>query len=509
MAEEQTQIRLIEGALQQAALDIAGTHLRDLVFQPGRDALCFGLEDMQVDCTRQPITNDILAMLLELAEAKSLRQSIDDMFSAAPINLTENRPVLHHLMRTPQQQKTQAFQKLSNFAEKVRVEKVVKSVVNLGVGGSDLGPAMVTQALAGFHDGPAVHYVGNIDPCALFDILQICDPASTLFIVTSKTFTTVETLANAALARRWLDQNGINPCDAMVAVTAVPDRAVEWGIDDAHIFTLDDGVGGRYSLWSAVGLAAMIAIGKDDFLALLDGAHKMDIHFKTAPFDQNIPVIMGLLRVWHRSYLGRMAYGLMPYDQRLLRLPAWAQQLEMESNGKRVDRHGNLLSVPAGPLIWGEPGTNGQHSFFQWLHQSVDIVPIDILVALRPTNLPDDAAWQDSHKMLAVNAVAQAEALALGLRNTAQPHRHVPGNRPCVMISWDATTPYALGRLLALYEHITVTSGFLWNVNSFDQWGVELGKKMATEMTAKTDNGSDLTGYSPAARAFLDRLNYR
>ena len=348
-----------------------------------------------------------------------------------------------------------------------------------------------------------MHYVGNVDPHALYDILAQCDPRSTLFIMTSKTFTTNETLANAGLAKGWLEQNGVAPDAAMVAVTAYQKRAVDWGIDPARIFDFDEAVGGRYSLWSAVGLSVMIAVGSTAFDQLLDGARAMDKHFETAPFASNIPVIMGLLRVWHRSYLGHMAYGIMPYDQRLARLPAWAQQLEMESNGKSVTRHGKPLDQPAGPLIWGEVGVNGQHSFFQWLHQSVDIIPIDILIARKPVNLLDDAAWRASHRTLAINAVAQAEALAVGVEQADAPHRHSPGNRPSLMVSWEATTPYALGRLLALYEHITIVSGFVWDVNSFDQWGVELGKKMAHDLASK----SDLDGFSLAAKAFLNRLN--
>jgi glucose-6-phosphate isomerase len=229
----------------------------------------------------------------------------------------------------------------------------------------------------------------------------------------------------------------------------------------------------------------------------------MDEHFETAPLAKNIPVIMGLLRVWHRSYLGRMAYGVMPYDQRLARLPAWAQQLEMESNGKSVSRQGDPLGRPAGLLVWGEAGVNAQHSFFQWFHQSVDIVPIDILVARKPAGLPDDPMWQNSHRALVINALAQAEALALGVVDAVAPHRQFPGNRPSVLISWKTTTPYALGRLLALYEHITIVSGFIWDVNSFDQWGVELGKQMANEIS----QGANLAWLSPSAKAFLRHLD--
>jgi glucose-6-phosphate isomerase len=502
MAKNATSTAPIDAALQAAAKGMASLHLRDLIYQIGREKFSFTFEDLQVDCTRQPITTEIFEMLLLLADSKSLRQSIDDMFAGQPINITESRPVLHCMLRTPDYQKRDEYKKLATFADAVRADKSFSAVVNLGIGGSSLGPAMVTQGLAGFHDGPAVHYVGNIDPSALHDVLKKCDPQSTLIIVTSKTFTTQETLANAALAKDWLAAHGVASETAMAAVTATAERAAAWGIKDANIFTFDDSVGGRYSLWSAVGLSVMIAIGSKAFGQLLDGAYHMDRHFKDTPFATNIPVIMGLLRVWHRRYLGHMAYGLMPYDQRLARLPAWAQQLEMESNGKGVDRAGHALSAPSGPLIWGEPGTNGQHSFFQWLHQSSDIVPIDILVTCKPIAVPHDKQWHDNHRMLAINAVAQAEALAIGQGNVTEPHRHFPGNRPSIMLSWEANSPYALGRLLALYEHVTVVSGFLLDVNSFDQWGVELGKQMANDL----GKGGALANFSPAAHRFLRRL---
>ena len=503
MTDQQTQIAAIESQLRRDADDMQSYHLRNLMHEDGRDALSFHFDDLTVDGTRQPVTPDILQRLVALAEAKSLPAFIAAMFAGKSINLSENRPVLHCRLRAPDHRQSDNYQKLAGFADAVRADHKVASIVNLGIGGSDLGPAMVTQGLTGFHDGPAVHYVGNIDPHALHDVLRQCDPHSTIFIITSKTFTTSETLANAVLAKGWLQQSGVAADAAMVAVTAFPERAVAWGVDAARIFDFDQAVGGRYSLWSAVGLSVMIAIGSPAFAQLLDGAHAMDSHFETAPMAGNIPVIMGLLRLWHRSYLGRMAYGVMPYDQRLARLPAWVQQLEMESNGKSVTRQGQPLDHPAGPLIWGEAGVNGQHSFFQWLHQSLDIVPIDILIARKSATLSDDAAWRTSHKALAINAVAQAEALARGVEHADAPHRQFSGNRPSLLISWDATTPYTLGRLLALYEHVTIVSGFVWDVNSFDQWGVELGKKMANDL----GTGSDLAEFSPAARAFLRALD--
>ena len=496
-------ISQIDDMLNTAASRLMATSMPSLMQLPNRNRFIYQFEDLTVDCTRQPLDDDALACLLDLADVCQLRQRIDQMFCGEPINTTENQPVQHPEFRRPDHQNTADYQKCVDFAEAVRRNPNIAAVVNLGTGGSDLGPKMVTKALAGYHDGPDCYFVGNLCPTDLHDALGKCTPQKTLFIITSKTFTTVDTMANAAVARNWLEQHGVDAGKAMVAVTAAGLRAREWGIDPQHIFTFAEGVGGRYSLWSPVGLAAMIAIGRGNFSSMLAGGYTMDCHVQQAELQQNIGVIMGLLRVWHRTYLNRPAYGLIPYDQRLAQLPAWAQQLEMESNGKAVDRQGYSLQRPAGPLLWGAPGTNAQHSFFQWLHQSVDVIPIDVLVAMQPAAGLDQAASWESHKALAINAVAQAEALALGTINTDEPHRHFPGNRPSVLISWDKTTPYALGRLLALYEHITVISGFIWDVNSFDQWGVELGKHMAKQLQSEVR----VDAFSPAAQAFLHRLN--
>ena len=305
------------------------------------------------------------------------------------------------------------------------------------------------------------------------------------------------------LVRRWLDENGIRANDVMVAVTANAETASSWGVKKNQIFSFDSGVGGRYSLWSAVGLPAMIAVGNDVFCALLDGAASMDRHFLNTPLEKNLPVIMGLLRIWHRNYLGKMSYGVIPYDQRLLLFPEWVRQLEMESNGKSVDCHGKVVSTLTGPLIWGGVGTSAQHSFFQWLHQSTDIVPIDILIALKSATLPKKSIFQENYRNLVINALAQSEALAVGSINEDEPHLNSHGNRPSILICWNKTTPYALGRVLSLYEHITVTSGFLWGINSFDQWGVELGKEMARDFLTEPKKFS----VSPSASFFLNMLD--
>ena len=490
-------------SLQDAATRLADIRLGDLMRAPDRQKFIFGFEDLQADCTRQPIDEQSLSLLLELAKERGLKNRLEEMFSGAYVNLSEDRPVVHCDLRHPDRLATDEFKQLSAFAENLRGHRDITAIVNLGIGGSDLGPAMVVQALAGYHDGPACYFVGNICPTDLHDVLAKCEAGKTLFIVTSKTFTTAETLTNAELAKAWLAENGIEASQAMVAVTAYGERALKWGILPDHIFSFAEGVGGRYSLWSAVGLSVMIAIGAAAFSDMLAGAYAMDKHIRESDFDKNIGVIMGLLRVWHRSYLNATSYGLMPYDQRLARLPAWAQQLEMESNGKQVDRHGKPLSRPAGPLIWGEPGTNAQHSFFQWLHQGAEIHPIDILVSRTPYLRGEDALSKDAHRQLVINAIAQAEALALGQKNPDNPHQHFAGNRPSILVSWDRSTPFAIGRLLALYEHITIVSGFIWGINSFDQFGVELGKKMARAL----DEGTGLSHFSKAAQSFMQTLD--
>ena len=490
-------------ALKKKADDFKNRHLKDYLFEEHRASdLVFNLDGFCLDLTRQKLDGDVLALLVEMAEAAGLGAKRDAMLNGEAVNNTENRPVIHTKLRDPKRYDTPEWSKLCAFVNDVRGNDQIKTVINLGIGGSDLGPAMMTEALAGFADGPDIHYVANVDPAHLHDVLAKIDPVSTLVIVTSKTFTTAETLSNANLARDWLVAAGIDVRNAMIGVTAAPVKAEAWGIHPDHIFAFDEGVGGRYSLWSAVGLPVMLGIGADQFMAFLEGAHQMDDHFATAPFSENLPVLMGLVRIWNRNFLDAPAYGLMPYDQHLHRLAAWAQQLEMESNGKRVDISGEALDWPASPLIWGEPGTNAQHSFFQYLHQGVDTCPIDILIALNPGPFDLDLDFKPNHQRLVANAVAQAEALALGQPNDAEPHRHFTGNRPSVVISWTQTNPSSLGSLLAFYEHVTAVCGFVWHINSFDQWGVELGKKMALAAEA----GDSTMRFSPSATALLDQI---
>lgn len=501
MTSNQTEI---QARLTMSAAEICTQHLRDLC-SGTRDELTLSLDDMSVDFTRQPVTASIMQQLCLLAEVSGVKEFQQQMMAGQAVNISENRPVLHCGLRAPERLQSEEWKQLSGFAETIRADDTVRHVINLGIGGSDLGGAMVLKALAHDCDGPDVYFAGNIDPAALGDVLKHCTPEHTRIIITSKSFTTAETLMNAALARDWFAKAGIDADTAFIAVTAAPEKARAYGIESNKIFSFSDGVGGRYSVWSAVGLPVMIAIGADKFSSFLRGAHAMDQHVMTAPFADNIPIVMGLLRVWHRRYLNRSSYAIIPYSERLSRLPAWAQQLEMESNGKRVGRHNELLDKPAAPLIWGEAGTNAQHSFFQFLHQGIDEIPLDILLPLSPSNNADDPFWKAHHMTLVANAVAQAEALAFGTDNLDHPHQHFPGNRPSIIISWQRTTPYALGRLLALYEHVTIVSGFLFGVNSFDQWGVELGKARAIALEEALKTDGSFSDFSPAAAHLIKR----
>ncbi len=480
---------------QLAALLDDATRARGFVWQ---------LDDLRIDLSRQFLNDAVMMQLQAFAISCGLADKISALFAGEAVNVSEGRAVVHMAQRSAARIESDEFAGLSAFAQSARASHVT-DVINIGIGGSDLGPAMVSAALAHLSSGPRLHYVSNVDPAHLHDALRGCDPATTLVIVTSKTFTTDETMRNAALAADWLAAGGNE--GAMAAVTAAPDVAAEWGIAADRIFDFDEGVGGRYSLWSTVGLPVMIDVGAAAFTQLLQGAAAMDRHFETVPHTENLPVILGLLRVWNRNFMGYPTLGIMPYDQRLALLPAWLQQLEMESNGKSVRADGSVLDYATTPVIWGAAGTGCQHSFFQALHQGSDIVPLDIMVPLAPSGMPLDDGWQASHRVLVANAIAQAEALAKGRENHAELHRHFAGGRPSTLISWQASTPYAVGRLLALYEHVTVVSGFLWGVNSFDQWGVELGKAMAREVAAALSGGASADGLSATAADLLVHLN--
>jgi glucose-6-phosphate isomerase len=472
-------------------------------------------EDMLLDFSKTSLTAPALQLLLGIAEAAKLSERREAMFTGAPINVTEQRAVLHTALRNPGNNPVLAdgqdvmpgihanFKKLYEFAEAVRSGAIPAAdggrftdVINIGIGGSDLGPVMVTGALAPYHDGPRLHFVANVDAAHLADTIRPLDAARTLIIIASKTFTTIETMTNAASARAWivasLGEGAVNAHFA--AVSTALDKVAAFGISPDRVFGFWDWVGGRYSVWSAIGLPVMIAIGAAQFQAFLGGAHAMDQHFRTAPPARNLPVLLALVGIWHRDVCGYAARAVLPYDQRLARLPAYLQQLDMESNGKSVQLDGSPVARPTGPLVFGEPGTNGQHAFYQLLHQGTNVIPCEFLIAATGHE-PELAAH---HALLVANCLAQAQALMLG-RTPAQaraqlagkpegeiaalaPHKVFPGNRPSVTLAYRQLTPACLGRIIALYEHRVFTEAAIWNINAFDQWGVELGKELATRL---------------------------
>ena len=471
--------------------------------------------DLLLDWSKCGVTTKTMKLLADLAEAAGFPERRKAMLSGKRINITEDRAVLHTALRSLdgkglklagqdiQRDVRQVLDAMENFANAVRsgaakgaTGKAITDVVNIGIGGSDLGPAMATQALAPYHDGPRTHFVSNIDGAHIHDTLKALKPDTTLFIIASKTFTTVETMTNAETARRWVEM--ALGKDAVLhhfaAVSTALEKVAAFGIAPERVFGFWDWVGGRYSLWSAIGLPIMIAIGPENFRAFLGGAHEMDQHFAKAPILKNLPVVLGLIGYWHRVVCGYPARAVIPYDQRLARLPAYLQQLDMESNGKSVTLAGAPSKLPTGPLVWGEPGTNGQHAFFQLLHQGTDIIPVEFLVAANGHE-PD---LKHQHDLLLANCLAQSEALmkgrtlkeakaqmlAAGMKaadvDRIAPHRVFSGNRPSLTILYALLDPRTLGRLIALFEHRVFVEGVLYDINSFDQWGVELGKELAT-----------------------------
>ena len=461
-------------------------HLRDLFDQdPSRGArLTAEADGLLLDYSKNRLTDKTVAMLAALADRAGLRNRVEAMLDGEPVNTTENRPAWHAALRRPDPppEVGDELDRMAAYADGVRQGRW-QAVVNIGIGGSDLGPAMATAALSAFvAEELDVRFLSNVDGAHFRAITQGLDPARTLFIVSSKTFTTTETLANARTARAWIahavGQSAAN--SHFAAVTASPDKARDFGIDAGAAFGLWDWVGGRYSLGSAVGLSLMIAVGSDAFAAMLAGMHQMDEHFRRAPWNENLPALMGLIGIWHRNFWGHGSYALLPYSQELALFPAYIQQLDMESNGKSVRADGTPVGISTGPVVWGQPGTNGQHAFHQLLHQGTDIVPVDFIGFCRPNH-----GHIEHHDLLMANLFAQAEALAFGAPDTDDPHRRFPGNRPSTVILGNQLTPRSLGRLIALYEHKVFTQATVWGINPFDQWGVELGKTLATGIAAE------------------------
>jgi len=462
------------------------------------------------DYSKHRITDETLTLLLQLAAESDLRSHIDAMFRGDKINVTEKRSVLHVALRTPEGQAIlvdgkdvvpgvhTVLDKMADFSTQVRsgewkghTGKRIRNIVNIGIGGSDLGPVMAYEALRHYSQRDLTfRFVSNIDGTAFVEATHDLDAAETLFIIASKTFTTLETMTNAHTARDWLLKTLNQPAAIakhFVAVSTNARAVAQFGIDTANMFEFWDWVGGRYSMDSAIGLSTMIAIGADHFRTMLDGFRQMDEHFRTAPFDRNLPVLMGLLGFWYNNFFDAQTVAVLPYEQYLKRFPAYLQQLTMESNGKHVTRDGHAIAYQTGPIYWGEPGTNGQHSFYQLLHQGTKLIPCDFIGFVQPLN-----PLGHHHDILFANMFAQAEALAFGktpeevraenIPAWLVPHQTFEGNRPSSTLLMERLTPAALGKLVALYEHSVFTQGVLWDIDSFDQWGVELGKALATRI---------------------------
>ncbi len=497
-------------ALEDHHVTMRGLHLRTLFADdPGRgERMTAEAAGVYLDYSKNRINDETLKLLIELAEQSGLRARIDAMFRGEKINVTENRAVLHVALRAPKDasiivdgknvvpQVHAMLDKMADFADRVRSGewkghsgKRIRNVVNIGIGGSDLGPVMAYEALKYYSDrAMTFRFVSNVDGTDFVEATRDLDPAETLFIISSKTFTTLETMTNAQSARDWslrgLGGDAKAVARHFVAVSTNAEKVAEFGIDTANMFEFWDWVGGRYSMDSAIGLSTMLAIGPDHFRAMLAGFHAIDEHFRTTPFERNLPVLMGLLGVWYTDFWGAQTVAVLPYDQYMKRFPAYLQQLTMESNGKHVRLDGTPMDTDTGPIYWGEPGTNGQHSFYQLIHQGTRLIPCDFIAfgqALNPLGR--------HHDMLLANVFAQTEALAFG-KTTEQvkaegtpdwlvPHRVFEGDRPSNTILMDRLTPAALGKLVALYEHSVFTQGTIWDIDSFDQWGVELGKVLA------------------------------
>jgi glucose-6-phosphate isomerase len=521
---------------------IRGRQMRDLfAADPQRfERFSHSLNDILFDYSKHRIDATTIELLLKLADQCRLRDKIEDMFSGEKINVTEQRAVLHTALRNRSNSPVYVdgedvmpkinavLDRMRDFSERVRdgrwrgaSGKEICAIVNIGIGGSDLGPLMVCEALKPYsHERLRARFVSNVDGTHMAETLKGLDPETTLFLIASKTFTTQETMANAHSARAWLlDALGDEKAIAkhFVAISTNREQVIKFGIDPANMFEFWDWVGGRYSLWSAIGLSIALAIGMDRFEELLTGAHQVDRHFRETPFAQNIPVIMGLLGIWYNNFFGAQTHAILPYDQSLHRFPAYLQQGDMESNGKGVTSSGEPVNYATGPIIWGEPGTNGQHAFYQLIHQGDKLIPCDFLAPVHSHN-----PLGEHHSLLLSNFFAQPEALMKG--KTAQeaeteinaeghepervaqllPHKIFPGNRPSSSLLFDRLTPKTLGSLIALYEHKIFTQGAIWGVNSFDQWGVELGKQLAQRILPELKGDAEVSSHDSSTNGLIN-----
>jgi glucose-6-phosphate isomerase len=513
--------RTVWKALEDHYQAIRHIHLRTLFKEDPQRGQRLTLEAVGIylDYSKNRITDDTLRLLLQLAETSGLREHIDAMFRGEKINVTENRAVLHVALRTPKDKAIfvdgqnvvpevhAVLDKMTAFVNRVRsgqwkgyTGKRIRNIVNIGIGGSDLGPHMAYDALKFYSDrNLTFRFVSNVDGTDFAEAVHDLDPAETLFIVSSKTFTTLETLTNARSARAWClktlgDEQAI--AKHFVAVSTNTQEVAKFGIDTENMFGFWDWVGGRYSLDSAIGLSLMIAIGPEHFREMLTGFHEMDEHFRTAPFERNLPVLLGLIGIWYNDFFGAETVAILPYDQYLERLPAYLQQLDMESNGKHVDLDGHKVNYQTGPIIWGQPGTNGQHAFYQLIHQGTKLIPCDFIGFCQSLN-----PLKPHHDLLMANFFAQTEALAFGktseqvaadgVASFQVPHRTFEGNCPTNTILATRLTPETLGKLIALYEHKVFVQGTIWHINSFDQWGVELGKMLANRIIPELESSEE------------------
>src|SRR5512136_1276490 len=509
-------------ALKAHYRDVRELHLRDLFAEDSErgERMAVQAAGIYLDYSKNRATDETVKLLVQLAEESGLREKIVAMFSGERINITEKRAVLHVALRAPKgasiivdgenvvPQVLAVLDKMPDFSKRVRsgdwkgsTGKRLRNVVNIGIGGSDLGPVMAYEALKHYSDrAMTFRFVSNIDATDFAEAVQDLDPAETLFIVSSKTFTTLETMTNAQTARGWLMKGLGGDVKAVakhfVAVSTNAEKVSEFGIDTANMFEFWDWVGGRYSMDSAIGLSTMLAIGPERFRAMLDGFHQMDVHFRTAPFDRNLPVLMGLLGLWYNNFFSAQTIAVLPYEQYLKRFPAYLQQLTMESNGKHVTLEGTKVACDTGPIYWGEPGTNGQHSFYQLIHQGTKLIPCDFIAFVEALN-----PLGRHHDILLANVFAQSEALAFdktpeqvkaeGTPDWLVPHRVFEGNRPSNTILAERLTPETLGKLVALYEHSVFTQGVIWGINPFDQWGVELGKVLAQRIFPELESEAE------------------
>ena len=498
-------------------------------------------DDLLMDYSKCAVNDEIMALLERLFDEGGVAEKRTAMFAGEAINFTENRAVLHTALRnrsnTPvmvdgrdvMPDVNAVLSAMGVFAEKIRsgalkgaTGKAITDVVNIGIGGSDLGPVMATLALAPFHDGPRAHFVSNVDGAHIADTLKLLNAETTLFIVASKTFTTIETMTNAATARAFIaDTLGEEAVKHhFCAVSTALDKVAAFGIESDRIFGFWDWVGGRYSIWSAIGLPLMLAIGPENFGKFLDGAHAMDTHFREAPVRENLPALLGLIGFYHRNVLDYPSRAILPYDQRLSRFPAYLQQLDMESNGKGVTTDGTLLEGNSGPVVWGEPGTNGQHAFYQLIHQGTSVIPAEFMIAAKGF----EPELRHQHELLIANCLAQSAALMKGRTleeakaqlakagmdaakiDHIAPHRVFTGNRPSITFVHEQLTPFALGRLIALYEHRVFVEGVLFKINSFDQWGVELGKELATGLLPVVQGKAGTEGQDASTAGLVKEL---